>query len=117
MIEPKNDYQNYIKQLDKEMKNQEMQHTIYLSRRAIWANILLCIFLSYIAGYIHTRRWKPLGIFALITSSIIWVTAPPRANFAESFQHGQKYALIASLIATIDNSIAIKKAKDKINNK
>lgn len=96
------------------MENNQIQHTVYLSRRAVWANILLCFLLSPLAGYIHTRRWKPLGTFSLIFISFLLITQPSSSSFAENFAHGQKYSLLASLISTIDNSLAIKKAQSKV---
>ena len=113
MNEPEKNYQNLIQELDTNMKNNQIQHTVYLSRRAIWANVLLCL-LSPVAGYIHTRRWKPLGTFAIISIGFIFITEPPNQSFAESFARGQQYSLLGSLISTIDNSIAIKKAQNKV---
>lgn len=113
MYEPEKNYQNLIQELENNMKNNQIEHTVYLSRRTIWANVLLCFLLSPLAGYIHTRRWKPLGTFSLIFFGFLLITQPPNQSFAESFAHGQKYSLLASLISTIDNSIAIKKAQNK----
>jgi hypothetical protein len=114
MNEPEKNYQNLIQELEKNMENNQIQHTVYLSRRTIWANVLFCFLLSPLAGYIHTRRWKPLGTFSLIFFGFLLITQPPNQSFAESFAHGQKYSLLASLISTIDNSIAIKKAQNKV---
>lgn len=96
------------------MENNQIQKTIYLSRRAIWANILLCFLLSPLAGYIHTRRWKPLGIFSLICFLFLMITQPSNLSFAESFARGQRYSLLASLISSVDNSRAIRSAKAKV---
>jgi len=38
-------------------------------------------------------------------------------SFMDSVRKGQRFSLLASLIATIDNSIAIKKARKKTYNK
>ncbi|MBL1211541.1 hypothetical protein [Geminocystis sp. GBBB08] len=110
MNKPEKKYQNIIQELEQQMENKKNQHTVYLSRRAIWVNIVLCLLISYVGGYIHTRRWKALGVFTFIFSGFLFITQPSNQSFTENFAHGQKYAFLAGIISTIDNSIAIKKA-------
>lgn len=109
----KNDYQDYVFDLEQAKLNKEMKHTVYLSRRAIWANIIWCILMP-MAGYIHTRRWQQLGIFVISAFLFGFITAG-EGGFEEGLERGQKISPLFSLIAMIDNSLAIKKAQEKVN--
>lgn len=109
----KNDYQDYVSDLEQAKLNKEMKHTVYLSRRAIWANIIWCILMP-IGGYIHTRRWKQFGILS-ISIFLFSVITGGEGGFKEGFERGQKMSPLFSLIAMIDNSLAIKKAQEKVN--
>jgi hypothetical protein len=105
---------NYQQQIAQEENNQIAQ-TIYLSRRAIWANILLGFLLSPLACYLHTRRWKALGIFLLFFLPIVFIISDGRDSFEANFQRGQNLSPLVTLIAIVDNSLAIKKAKNKVS--
>ena len=110
-----NNYQQKLAQMSQiETKNQ-INQTIYLSRRAIWVNILLGFLLSPLACYIHTRRWKPLGICLLFLMPIVFIITDSRDSFEANFQRGQNLSPLVTLIAIIDNSLAIKKAKNKVS--
>ncbi|AFZ47048.1 hypothetical protein Cyast_1079 [Cyanobacterium stanieri PCC 7202] len=98
------------------MEHHHDKQTIYLSNRSIWSNIALCFILSPAAGYIHTRRWGALARVFLVLVSFFVITTPSSMTNREAFERGQKYSLLASFIATIDNSIAIQNAKDKLKN-
>ncbi|MBE9221767.1 hypothetical protein IQ215_03575 [Cyanobacterium stanieri LEGE 03274] len=98
------------------MEHHHDKKTIYLSNRSIWSNIALCFILSPIAGYIHTRRWSALGKVSLALFAFFAITSPTNMTNREAFERGQKYSLLASIISTIDNSIAIQNAKNKLKN-
>jgi hypothetical protein len=106
-------YQKYIFELEQTKNNQEIKHIVYLSRRAIWANVLWCI-LTPIAGYIHTRRWKEFFILS-VSIFLFGVITSGEGGFEEGLEKGKEISPLVSLIAIIDNGIAIKKAKDKVN--
>ncbi|PHV63134.1 hypothetical protein WEU38_00995 [Cyanobacterium aponinum AL20118] len=114
MNDQNNKYQQVAKQMNLEKEQKEIQHTVYLSRRAIWANILLSMFISFLASYIHTRRWKQMGIFSFTAFILMMFVSAGSESFEESFRRGQVLSPIASLIATVENSLAIKKARRKI---
>lgn len=116
MNQKPNNYKAYMSNLDKKAKNKDILHTVYLSRRAIWANVLLSFLLASLAAYIHTRRWKQMGIFSISLVAFMTIISSDSDSLEESFRKGQKFSPLASLIATIDNSIAIKKARKKVNN-
>lgn len=107
-------YQDYGQQLDQEKAEKQIRKTLYISRRAIWANILLSMLISYVAGYIHTRRWKALGIFVASTFAIFFVTASENESFEEGLERGISLSPLFSLIGTIDNSLAIRRARQTI---
>lgn len=109
-------YQNYAGQMDKEKSERVIRKTLYISRRAIWVNILLSMLVSYAAGYIHTRRWKALGIFVVGTFMIFFITAQENESFEDSVERGLSLSPLASLIGTIDNSLAIRRARQTVAN-
>jgi hypothetical protein len=106
-------YKERISELESKKNNQEIQHTVYLSRRAIWANVIWCILIP-IAGYIHTRRWQQLGILSISIFVFSVITAGDD-SFEEGLERGKKMSPLIALIAMIDNGIAIKKAQEKVN--
>jgi len=117
MNKNQNNYQTYIAEIEEKNKKKKVLHTIYLSRRAIWANVLISFLLAPLASYIHTRRWKQMGIFTLLFMVFFMIIPSDSDSFMDSVRKGQRFSLLASLIATIDNSIAIKKARKITYNK
>jgi hypothetical protein len=115
MNQPNNQYKQYVTQFNNEEHQRQMLHTVYLSRRAIWVNVLLSFLLSFLAAYIHTRRWKSMGIFSLSMFIFLLAIGGENDSFAESFAQGQSLAPLFSLIATVDNSLAIDKARKKVD--
>jgi serine/threonine protein kinase len=83
----------------------EMSKLLYLSSRAIWANILLALFSCY-AAYIHTRRWKALGIFMIIILIFFGNIRGTKDTY--------KWIFTINIIAAIDNSFAIFNARKKL---
>ena len=118
MTEPNPNYDRYISEIENEKEKKQIRHTIYLSRRAIWANILLIILFSSFAGYIHTRRWKALGILLAAIMGIGFVASGNTDSFEESvekgFETGTNLAPVAMIIAAVDNGLAIHRARKKI---
>ena len=118
MTEPNPNYDRYISEIETEKEKKQIRHTIYLSRRSIWANILIILLFSSFAGYIHTRRWKALGIFFTIFIGIGTIASSNANSLEESFEKGFEtgvtLAPFAMVIATIDNSLAIQRARQKI---
>jgi hypothetical protein len=113
MNQEPNKYQEYSQKLDELKKEKEINHTIYISRRAIWANVILSFTLSCLAAYIHTRRWKAMGIFTIFMI-IFMIFTGIEDDLKKSFEKGQTWSPLMSLIACIDNGIAIKKARQKV---
>ena len=118
MTEPNPNYDRYISEIENEKEKKQIRHTIYLSRRAIWANILLIILFSSYAGYIHTRCWKALAIFFSIVAGIGMLASINAKSFEESldksFEAGANFAPVAMIIAAVDNGLAIHRARKKI---
>jgi hypothetical protein len=116
MSESPQDYHRYVEALEEKQHQQAITHTIYLSRRAIWVNFLFCFLLSPLAGYIHTRRWKALGIFTIFLVGFSILTSQNGESFGDSFKRGGKFCYWFGLIAFVDNSKAIRQAQEKVNN-
>ncbi|WP_223211238.1 hypothetical protein [Synechocystis sp. PCC 6803] len=102
--------------MDKEKSERLVRKTLYISRRAIWVNILLSILISYVAGYIHTRRWKALGIVVVGTFVFGFLTASENESLEEAVERGITLSPLFGLIGTIDNSLAIRRARQTVAN-
>jgi hypothetical protein len=111
-----NQYQHYAKQMDDEKSQRAIRKTFYISRRAIWVNILLSMLVSYVAGYIHTRRWKALGIIVLGSFIFSFLTAPENESLEDALERGVTLSPLFGLIGTIDNSLAIRRARQALAN-
>jgi ATP/ADP translocase len=117
-------YTDYAQQIDQVKADRKIRKTLYISRRAIWVNILLTLFISPLGSYIHTRRWKALGIFALC-SAFFFAVIPAGSyeegesfeeSFVKGFEQGMALSPFISVIAAIDNSLAIRRARQTVAN-
>ena len=115
-------YDPYVAEFERKNREKEMRKTVYVSRRAIWVNALIALFLSPLGAYIHTRRWKALGLFTLafvVVFGIIGeIDSKPNETFEESlvrgFERGVAFSPLVGLIVTIENGLAIRRARQKI---
>jgi ATP/ADP translocase len=116
-------YQDYAQKLTQEKTDQRIRKTLYISRRAIWVNVLLAMLISPMGSYIYTRRWKALGIFA-ICSVAIGMVLPTNIedgdSFQESFVKGLQEGIALSplfgVAAAIENGLAIHRARQTVAN-
>lgn len=111
-------YQDYAQKLDQEKHDRKIRKTLYISRRSIWVNTLLAMLISPMGSYIHTRRWKALGIFTFC-SVAIGIIMPSnidegdsfQESFVKGFQEGMAISPIFGAVAAIENSLAIRRAR------
>lgn len=107
-----NNYNQYINDLDQKQSKSRIAHEVYVSRRKIWISTLLSL-LSFIAPYIYTRRWKPLGMM-VGAIFILGCFISYGDDFETGFNKGRKLAPIFIVLAAIDNGMAIGKYKKKV---
>lgn len=96
-----------------ELEQQKQQR---LSQKRIWISSVLGFFIP-IAPYFYTQRWKPLlwlggttfGVFFLIE------TVSPSTSMKDSFQRGQNWGPLMSVITITDNWLAISRARKKFD--
>ena len=110
-----NNYDQYINDLDQQQSKSRIAHEVYVSRRKIWISTLLTL-LSFIAPYIYTRRWKPLGIM-VGAIFLLGCFISYGDDFETGFNKGRKLAPIFMVLAAIDNGMAIGKYKKKVADK
>jgi hypothetical protein len=95
---------------DKEA-NEVLDKTIKLSRKAIWIAIVLSLIFP-LGGYIYTARWKA---FLILLGACAFTGGVGSKNTEEAFKNGQAIgSIIGPIAATIDNGLAINRAKKKI---
>ena len=110
-----NAYDKQINNFDRTEKEAKIAKEVYISRRKVWASTLWSL-LSFIAPYIYTRRWKPLG--GLVGSLfVLGCFIGDSEDIEASFRKGQELAPIFMVLAAIDNGIAIKKYQRKVKEK
>lgn len=122
MTTPNDQYDPYVAEFERRNRDKEILKTIYISRRAIWVNALIAFFLSPLGAYIHTRRWKALGMFTLASVVVFGIigeiASKPNETFEESlarsFERGVAFSPLASLLVTIENGLAIRRARQKM---
>lgn len=92
----------------------ELEKAIKLSQKAIWTAVILSLFIP-ITGYIYTRRWKTmLIVFSCLIGAGVAIGASSRneeGTRANSFVFS---SIMSPIIATIDNGVAVYKAKKRI---
>ena len=115
MESSENIYDKQITNLEQQKNEAKIAKEVYVSRRKIWISTLLC-FISFVAPYIYTRRWKALGgivggIF------ILGCFIGDSEDLEASFRKGQELAPIFMVLAAIDNGVAIKKNQMKVKAK
>ena len=108
-----NAYSQQIENLEKKENNAKIAHEVYVSRRKIWVSTLLCL-ISFVAPYIYTRRWKPLGAIVGGLFILGCFIGDSNADFEVNFQKGQQLSPIFMILAAIDNGVAIKKNQMKV---
>ncbi len=102
-----------LKQKDNEVK---IAYEVYVSRRKIWISTPLCL-ISFVAPYIYTRRWQPLGIAIGGLFLIGCVISDSKDSVAANFQKGQELTPICMILAAMDNGVAINKHRKKVQEK
>jgi hypothetical protein len=115
-------YDPYVAEFERKNQEKEMRKTVYVSRRAIWVNALIALLISPLGAYIYTRRWKALGLFTLASVVVFGIIgeidSKPNETFEESmarsFERGVAFSPLASLIVTIENGLAIRRARQKM---
>lgn len=86
-----------------------------LSQKRIWISTLLG-FLIAIAPYFYTQRWKPLLWFVGIIMGVSFLieTVAPSDSFKNSFQRGQNWSPLVTLVAITDNWLAITRSRKRL---
>ncbi|MGD1919439.1 MAG: hypothetical protein ACFCAD_11435 [Pleurocapsa sp.] len=108
-----NNYEQQINNLEQRQNEAKIAHEVYVSRRKIWVSTLLCL-ISFVAPYIYTRRWKPLGAMVGGLFFLGCLIGDNNADFETNFQKGQQLSPILMVLAAIDNGVAIKKNQMKV---
>lgn len=96
-----------------ELEQQKQQR---LSQKRIWISTILALFIP-IGPYLYNQRWKPLlwlGGTVIGVSFLIEIIAPAD-NMKESFQRGQNWSPLVTLVAITDNWFAITRARKKFD--
>ena len=114
MSEDKNDLQKRLEEIDRLSQDQELAKTYNLSQKNIAIAAILSLIFP-IGGYIYTARWKAFWILFCVLFGIILIGTINEQDEEKIDRLGTFCGVIASIVAPIDNSIAILKARDKIN--
>jgi hypothetical protein len=114
MPEDKNDLQKRLEEIARQSQDQELARTYNLSQKNIAIAAILSLLLP-IGGYLYTARWKAFCILfsilvGILTLSIINEQDDEKVDRLTTFG-----GVVAAIVASIDNSIAIQSARDKIN--
>lgn len=114
MPEDKNDLQKRLEEIASQSQDQELARTYNLSQKNI-ATAAILSFLFPIGGYIYTARWKAFcilfGVFVgILTISIINEKDEKKIDSLTTF-----VGIVISIASSIDNSIAIQSAREKID--
>ncbi|MBC5794802.1 MAG: hypothetical protein VKL60_16545 [Sphaerospermopsis sp.] len=99
--------------INEQEERKKADKIVRLSRLNITIAVLLSLLIP-LAGYCYTRRWKALlwlGLSLGVTGAIIGLSS---STEEEAMERGFAIGSIASLIAPIDNSLAISRAKKQI---
>ena len=114
MSEDKNDLQKRLEEIDRLSQDQELAKTYNLSQK----NMVIAAILSFlfpIGGYIYTARWKSFCIIFSIFVGILTVSTINEKNDEKIDGLTKFWGVVLSITSSIDNSIAIQTAREKIN--
>ncbi len=100
-----------ISEEEKQYQERALRRIYRLSRCSVgWAAALGLLF--PLGAYLYTRRWKAFGIFLLIVMVVSLVT--PQED-PDDFTPSVSMAILTGIAAAVDNTKAIRWAKEQIN--
>jgi hypothetical protein len=114
MPEDKNDLQKRLEEIARQSQDQELASTYKLSQKNI-ATAAILSFLFPIGGYIYTARWKAFWILFSVLFGIILIGTINEKNDEKVDGLATFCGVVASIVAPIDNIIAIQSAREKID--
>jgi hypothetical protein len=114
MSEEKNDLQKRLEEIDRQSQDQELAKTYKLSQKNMVTAVILSLIFP-IGGYIYTARWKALCIIFSILVGILTVSTINENDEEKIDGLTTFWGVVVAVAASIDNSIAIQNAREKIN--
>jgi hypothetical protein len=114
MSEDKNDLQKRLEEIDRLSLDQELAKIYKLSQKNMGIAAILS-FLFPIGGYIYTARWKAFSIIFSIFVGILTLSTINEKNEEKIDGLTTFWGVVLSITCSIDNSIAIQAARDKID--